>query len=160
MKPEIIKQDGKLIFRAVQTIDAAVTSCFKLVSTTEGLKKWFAELEIGRLSADGYLLFNMTDTEKIEMPILEFKENVALGFSWDNDAVYFRFVPLSENETQLIFTEEINQVTDHTPRDLAGWTICLDAFKKALEGEEFIFDKAYSDVLYEEYRKKIMDAAN
>ncbi|WP_088810207.1 MULTISPECIES: ATPase [unclassified Listeria] len=160
MKPEIVKQGDKLIFCAVQTIDAPMTSCFELVSTTEGLGKWFAELEMGQLSADGYLLFKMTETEKIEMPILEFEENVALGFAWDNDAVYFRFAPLSENETQLIFTEEIVQVTDHTPRDLAGWTICLDAFKKALEGEEFTFDKAYSDVLYEEYRKKLVEWLN
>lgn len=160
MEPEFVKQGDKTIFRMKARINNGVASCFKLVATTAGLQKWFGELEMGELSATGYLLFHMTETEKIKMPILEFEENAALGFAWDNDAVYFQFVPLSENETQLIFTEEITQVTEHTPRDLAGWTLCLEAFKKAAEGESYTFDKAKFEVLYRDYQKKLVDAAN
>ncbi|OMP67852.1 hypothetical protein BTO28_05030 [Domibacillus epiphyticus] len=51
--------------------------------------------------------------------------------TWAKDVV--RFELYSEQEgCQLVFIEKIHTITNHTPKDLAGWHVCLVVIKSVI----------------------------
>lgn len=59
---ELIKksESGGAVVSFEVEISAPIQEVFALLTTNDGLAKWFNELEVGELGADGYLLFIMT----------------------------------------------------------------------------------------------------
>lgn len=65
MNESICKRDnGGAVVNFELEINATKAEVFALLTTNAGLAKWFNELEVGELGADGYLLFVMTPEEK------------------------------------------------------------------------------------------------
>ncbi|MEK4672962.1 MULTISPECIES: activator of Hsp90 ATPase 1 family protein [Bacillus] len=90
----------------------------------------------------------------INIDILECQLNSVLEFTWDKDRVRFE-IHNEENGTLLLLKEYIHELTDHTPRDVAGWHICLNLFSFVLEGEEKEFSKDEWQQWFEIYKDKI-----
>lgn len=118
------RDDDMTIVSFEVEISAPIQEVFALLTTNTGLAKWFNELEVGELGADGYLLFVMTPEEKITMPIRAFEPNQKLAFEWDQDEVTFELNKITANKTRLTFTEQLTTITEHSPRDISGWHIC------------------------------------
>ncbi|HAA0651041.1 SRPBCC family protein [Listeria innocua] len=136
-------------------ISATKADVFALLTTNEGLAKWFNELEIGELGASGHLLFIMTPEEKITMPIRAFEPNQKIAFQWDQDEVAFELNEIAVNKTKLIFTEQLTTITEHSPRDISGWHICLKKLQASAEGKIYDFNKAEFETLFAKYQKEL-----
>src|SRR5690606_26204880 len=91
---------------------------WEYLTVNEKLKLWFYELEIETLRKGGRILFDMGSGTYEFMEITKFVPQVELEFTWGQDSVHFELIKTNVG-CQLVFTERINQVTDHTPRDLA-----------------------------------------
>lgn len=138
------RDDDMTIVSFEVEISAPIQEVFALLTTNTGLAKWFNELEVGELGADGYLLFVMTPEEKITMPIRAFEPNQKLAFEWDQDEVAFELNEITANKTRLTFTEQLTTITEHSPRDISGWHICLKKLQASAEGRYTISTKRSS----------------
>lgn len=56
--------------------------------------------------------------------------------------------------THLVFKETIGSVTNHTPRDVTGWHICLNVIETILANEELPDGQAAYNELYPIYKEK------
>lgn len=130
------RDDDMTIVSFEVEISAPIQEVFALLTTNTGLAKWFNELEVGELGADGYLLFVMTPEEKITMPIRAFEPNQKLAFEWDQDEVAFELNEITANKTRLTFTEQLTTITEHSPRDISGWHICLKKLQASETGRD------------------------
>ncbi|EAF0391487.1 SRPBCC family protein [Listeria monocytogenes] len=147
------RDDGVTVVSFEVEISASIQEVFALLTTNAGLAKWFNELEVGELGADGYLLFIMTPEEKITMPIRAFEPNRKLAFQWDQDEVAFELNEIAAEKTKLTFTEQLTTITEHSPRDISGWHICLKKLQASAEGKIYNFDKAEFETLFAKYQK-------
>ena len=128
----------------------SVEQVWAMLTENEKLEKWFSELRIDDLREGGFIKFDMQDGTFEEMEILELKMYSILEFTWDKDIVRFELHPESEG-CHLILIEKINTITDHTPRDLAGWHVCLDVIEALLEGKTIQNRKAEWEKWYPKY---------
>ncbi|EAE6002518.1 SRPBCC family protein [Listeria monocytogenes] len=147
------RDDGVTVVSFEVEISAPIQEVFALLTTNAGLAKWFNELEVGELGPDGYLLFIMTPEEKITMPIRAFEPNRKLAFQWDQDEVAFELNEIAAEKTKLTFTEQLTTITEHSPRDISGWHICLKKLQASAEGKIYNFDKAEFETLFAKYQK-------
>lgn len=148
----IEKQEDKYIATFVQEIHSAKKSVWDILTVNSQLKKWFSELEIETLQVGGRILFDMQDETYEMMEILEVETESVFSYTWDRDAVKFI---LEENNgiTTLTFIETINNRTNHTSRDLAGWHCCMVKIKDLLEGTE-------TPLVWEEFNRQYMNVLN
>ncbi|EAE8347513.1 SRPBCC family protein [Listeria monocytogenes] len=146
--------DGAIVNFELE-ISATKAKVFALLTTNAGLAKWFNELEIGALDVDGYILFVMTPEEKITMPIRAFEPNQKFAFEWDQDEVAFELIEISAEKTKLIFTEQLTTITEHSPRDISGWHICLKKLQASAEGKIYDFNKMEFETLFVKYQKEL-----
>lgn len=130
-----------------------VEEVWSYLTNNEKLSKWFSELRVDELREGGVIKFDMGDGTFDELAILELKENSVLEFSWWNDTVRFELSKES-NGCLLRLVEKIHTLTDHTPRDLAGWHVCLDVIEALLDGTSIIREDEWK-IWYEKYVKEI-----
>ena len=123
------------------------------LTDNEKLPNWFSELRVDELREGGVIKFDMGDGTFDELSILELEINSVLEFSWWVDTVRFELFQESEG-TLLRFIENIHTITDHTPKDLAGWHVCLDVIEALLDGRT-IERKEEWKIWYERYAKEI-----
>ena len=120
---------------------ASVEDVWEMLTDNEKLKLWFPELEFVTLKAGGVLRFNYPDGESEEMMVLDVESPSYLSFTWDINTVTFELQPLENNtQTEVNFTEWLAEITDHSPRDVTGWMVCLNVIAYLLEGKE-LFDR-------------------
>ncbi|MEH7178721.1 SRPBCC family protein [Neobacillus vireti] len=131
----------------------SVAEVWSYLTDNEKLPKWFSELRVDELREGGVIKFDMGDGTFEELTILELKLHSVLEFTWWPDTVRFE---LSEEPDgcSLVLIEKINNLTDHTPRDLAGWHVCLDVISALLDGRT-IERKDEWEIWYEKYVKEI-----
>ncbi|QCJ40651.1 SRPBCC family protein [Bacillus sp. S3] len=103
------------------------------LTENEKLAKWFNELRVGDLSEGGFMRFDMQDGTFEELAITELKLYSVFQFSWWADTVRFELFPDSDGY-KLVLIETIEKMTDHTPKDLAGWHVCLDVIEALMDG--------------------------
>lgn len=107
------------------------------ITENDKLQKWMSNLEIIDLRKNGEMHFNMNDgTDAYEtIAITDYAENETLEFDWGTDTVRFE---LSSNDegTFLLLVETLQELTEHTPKDLAGWHICLNLLTDLLDKKE------------------------
>ncbi len=156
MQIEWAKNGAGVRYQAIVLLETDLAASWRLLSTTEGLRSWFPELSVAEFKVGGSLAFNSTNTEQIAMPIYQLQQESELGFGWARDRVHFALSEETrDGTTKLIFTEEVQNVTSHTPRDLAGWYMCLQRMQQVSRGEDTTFDQALFDRLFEEYQAKL-----
>lgn len=114
-------------------INYPVDEVWSYLTENEKLQLWFPELEIGDLENDGRIHFDLQDGTYETMDILEVNRERVFAFTWDKNSVRFELEANSFG-CRLVLKEYLNEVTDHTAKDLAGWHICLDVIEALLDG--------------------------
>lgn len=137
----------------------SIDTVWKAITTNENLQKWMSNLEIIELRQHGKIHFNMndgTDTYE-EIAITDYAKKQVLEFEWGQDRVRFELSP-TDNGSLLRLIETLQELTDHTPKDLAGWHICLDLLSDLLNGVEHqSFPMENWQQRFNEYKKLIDD---
>ncbi|KAB2332092.1 SRPBCC family protein [Cytobacillus depressus] len=136
MLATIQKSETGYIARFERNLEHPVKDVWSMLTNNEKLEQWFSELHIEDLRKGGFIKFDMQDGTFEEMEITELVLNSVLEFTWAEDIVRFELYP-EGNECLLVLIEKINKITDHTPRDLAGWHVCLDVIHALLDGRSF-----------------------
>lgn len=157
MLAEIEKRGILIKARMVRLWKYPVEEVWSWLTENDKLQQWFSSLQIEELKQGGRIRFDMQDGTFEEMEILAYEENAILEFTWGQDQVRFELTPHGEG-TQLVFTEVLNEVNDHTPKDLAGWHVCLDVMEALLEGQPVDFREDDWRQRYEEYKALLEEA--
>ncbi|MFE7376585.1 SRPBCC family protein [Bacillus cereus] len=156
MIAEIRKLTDGYIVKFERQFPYTAEEVWSVLTENSKLKKWMSNLQIESLNTGGIIKFDMMDGSFINIDILECQLNSVLEFTWDKDRVRFE-IHKEENGTLLLLKEYIHELTDHTPRDVAGWHICLNLFSCVLEGEEKEFSKDEWQHWFEIYKDKIRE---
>lgn len=134
MIASIEKTGEKYVARFERNLDHSAKEVWAWLTENEKLSQWFPELRVGELREGGYMTFNMPDGSVEKLQITDFVNRSLLEFSWWEDNVRFELNPRA-NGCTLTLMETINMITDHTPKDLAGWHVCLDMIGALLDGK-------------------------
>jgi uncharacterized protein YndB with AHSA1/START domain len=118
------------------------------------LPQWFFELQVEELREGGLIKFDMQDGTFEEMTILELKTNSVLEYTWGEDIVRFELKQEREG-CCLYLIEKMNTITNHTPKDLAGWHVCLEVINALLDGRTIESRKDEWEKWYEKYVQKL-----
>lgn len=133
MLATIQKSGTGYIARFERLLNHSVENVWSMLTDNEKLKKWFSELRVEDLRKGGIISFDMQDGTFEEMVITELEMNSVLEFTWAEDIVRFELFPNADG-CLFVFSEKINKITNHTPKDLAGWHVCLDVIRELLDG--------------------------
>ncbi|HFU7086027.1 TPA: SRPBCC family protein [Bacillus cereus] len=156
MIAEIVKLTDGYIVKFERQFAYTVEEVWSVLTENSKLKKWMSNLQIENLKTNGVIKFDMMDGSFINIDIIECQQNSVLEFTWDKDRVRFE-IHKEDNGTLLLLKEYIHVLTDHTPKDIAGWHICLDLFSAVLEGEEKEFSKDKWQQWFEIYKDKVLE---
>ncbi|MFK4330487.1 uncharacterized protein YndB with AHSA1/START domain [Bacillus sp. RC240] len=151
MLAEIEKQTDGYIVKFERQFSYTIEEVWSVLTENSKLKKWMSNLQIENLKTGGIIKFDMMDGSFLNIDILECQLNSVLEFTWDKDRVRFE-IHKEENGSLLLLKEYIHELTDHTPKDIAGWHICLDLFSSVLEEEEKEFSKNEWQQWFEKYK--------
>lgn len=146
----IRKTQDTYVARFERHLKHSAEDTWSLLTENDKLKKWFSELEVDDLREGGIIKFNMQDGTFKELEIIELKLHSVLEYTWGEDRVRFELYPEASG-CRLILIEKMNKITDHTPKDLAGWHVCLDVFQALLENRTVESRKKEWEKWYEEY---------
>ncbi|RAN90241.1 activator of Hsp90 ATPase 1 family protein [Bacillus sp. SRB_28] len=158
MLAEIEKQTDGYIVKFERQFSYTIEEVWSVLTENSKLKKWMSNLQIENLKTGGIIKFDMMDGSFLNIDILECQLNSVLEFTWDKDRVRFE-IHKEENGSLLLLKEYIHELTDHTPKDIAGWHICLDLFSSVLEEEEKEFSKNEWQQWFEKYKDKIQEVS-
>ncbi|MED0973301.1 MULTISPECIES: SRPBCC family protein [Bacillus cereus group] len=150
----INKQSNEYVVQFDRHFPYTIEEVWSVLTDNNKLKKWMSNLQIEDLCTGGIIKFDMMDGTFINIDILECQINLVLEFTWGKDRVRFE-IHKKENGCLLLLKEFIHELTDHTPKDIAGWHICLDLFSSVLEGEEKEFSKDEWEYWFNKYKVKI-----
>ncbi|MED3127208.1 SRPBCC family protein [Bacillus wiedmannii] len=151
----IDKQGNEYVVQFERYFSYSIEEVWSVLTENSKLKKWMSNLQIESLKTGGIIKFDMMDGSFINIDILECQVNSVLEFTWDKDRVRFE-IHKEESGTLLLLKEYIHVVTDHTPKDIAGWHICLNLFSSVLEGEEKEFSKDEWQQWFETYKVRLL----
>ncbi|MBT2688708.1 SRPBCC family protein [Bacillus sp. ISL-47] len=138
----------------VRNLEHPREKVWEMLTDNNQLKKWFPELQADELKKGGAFKFDMGDGSFEEMEILGFEQLAILEYTWGDDIVRFE-LDEENGRTKLKLIEKINEITDHTPRDLAGWHVCLDVISRLLDGNSIGSRKEEWEKWYEEYKTAV-----
>ncbi|MGE6343599.1 SRPBCC family protein [Bacillus mycoides] len=155
MLAEIEKQTDGYIVKFERQFSYTIEEVWSVLTENSKLKKWMSNLQIENLKTGGIIKFDMMDGSFLNIDILECQLNSVLEFTWDKDRVRFE-IHKEENGSLLLLKEYIHELTDHTPKDIAGWHICLDLFSSVLGGEEKVFSKDEWEYWFDNYKVRLM----
>ncbi|AZU60033.1 SRPBCC family protein [Neobacillus mesonae] len=133
-----------------------VEEVWSWLTENEKLAKWFNELRVCELQEGGHMTFDMQNGTLEELPIYEFKMYSVLEFSWWADTVRFELAPEKEG-CKLTMIEKLAEITDHTPKDLAGWHVCLDVIEALMDGRTIERMEEWKK-WYEKYKEAVGEA--
>ncbi|WP_054025106.1 SRPBCC family protein [Bacillus sp. FJAT-28004] len=148
-------QDGYTV-RFERNLKHDAGSVWSMLTDNEKLATWFPELRVADLREGGLMTFDMQNGEYEEMEIIAFERLSVLEYTWAEDAVRFELFPEPEG-CRLVLIEKITKITEHTPRDIAGWDVCLDVIEALLDGRTIASRK---DVWKMKYNKYVQAFAN
>jgi len=142
-------EDG-YVARFERHLKHSVEKVWSSLTENDKLKKWFSELQVEDLREGGIIKFDMQDGTFVELKIIELQWHSVLEYTWGEDQVRFELYPESDG-CRLILIEKINKITGHTPKDLAGWHVCLDVIQALLDERPFGSRKTEWEKWYEAY---------
>ncbi len=135
MLATIQKQQNNFVVKFNRPLSHSVEAVWAVLTENEKLQKWMNNLEIIDLRKNGKIRFNMNDgtDASMEITITDYVESEVLEFDWGKDTVRFELSPTSSGSI-LVLVESIGELTEHTPKDLAGWHVCLNMLSDLLNG--------------------------
>lgn len=114
------------------------------------MNKWFSELHIEVLKKGGLITFNMGDGTFEELTITDYEPHGVLEYTWGDDIVRFELQKKADG-CRLVLKEKLHTITNHTPKELAGWHVCLEAIQALLDGQTIDSRKEIWKSWYEKY---------
>ncbi|KOY14312.1 SRPBCC family protein [Paenibacillus xylanivorans] len=132
----------------------SVEEVWSYLTENEKLAKWFTELQVEELREGGSIKFNMPDGTFLVLQILDFVPYSVLEYTWAEDRVRFELYPESDG-CRLLLIETIHAITSHTPKDLAGWHVCLNVIEALLDGRTLESRESEWKIWYEKYQKHV-----
>jgi len=153
MLADLQKGEYGYIARMERHLKHPVEQVWSTLTENDKLAQWFPELRVKDLREGGTMIFDMQNGTFEEMVISDCKELAVLEYEWGEDRVRFELAPDSAAECRLVFLERIKNITDHTPKDLAGWHVCLDVIEAQLDGRTLESRKQEWEKWYESYKK-------
>ena len=131
-----------------------IEKVWAVLTENDKLKIWMSHLEIVDLKKDGLIKFHHNDGSDRyeEMKITDFVDSAVLEFEWGADIVRFELQTLGDG-CLFILKEFISELTDHTPKDLAGWHVCLNMFEAVLENKTLGHPENEWEKWFEEYKE-------
>ena len=132
MTAEITRTENGYLATFDRKLSYRPEKVWQMLTDNEKIHQWFAGLQIEEPGKGGYLSFDMGNGEFEKMAITDFEPESQLGFEWGEDHVRFELIP-EGGGTHLRMLESIPTLTNHTPRDLAGWHVCLDVLEALLD---------------------------
>ncbi|OZU89145.1 activator of Hsp90 ATPase 1 family protein [Virgibacillus indicus] len=135
----------------------SIDEVWSYLTNNDKLQQWFPELEIQKLEKGSEILFDMKDGNYEKMEILEVEPKSILAFTWDKNSVQFELAANSFG-CKLVFKEYLHEVTDHTPKDLAGWHVCLEVIQALLDGTTIRNRRSLWNRWYKKYQEAIEEA--
>jgi uncharacterized protein YndB with AHSA1/START domain len=156
----VIEQaEAGYIARFERHLKHSVEKVWASLTENDKLAKWFCELEVDSLCVGGIIKFTMPDGTFKQLEIIELKIYSVLEYTWGEDRVRFELYPEPDG-CRLLLIEKIIKITDHTPKDLAGWHVCLDVINALLDEKSIEFRKNEWKTQYEEYKQLIANYNN
>jgi uncharacterized protein YndB with AHSA1/START domain len=149
----ISKADNGYVARFERELQHSAQEVWSYLTNNEKLAEWFPELSVQELREGGIIKFDMQNGTFEEMKIIEVRAESVLEYTWAEDVVRFELYPKPEG-CSLVLIEKISAITNHTPRDLAGWHVCLDVIEALLDGRT-VDRKDEWKKRYEEYRNAV-----
>ncbi|GAA3403383.1 SRPBCC family protein [Paenibacillus hodogayensis] len=147
----VLQQTGDgYVARFERHLKHPVEKVWSFLTENDKLKKWFSELHVDELREGGVIRFDMQDGTFEEMKILDFRLHSVLEYTWGEDRVRFELYPEPDG-CRLVLIETITEITDHTPKDLAGWHVCLDVVEALLDDRTLDSRKKEWEARYKEY---------
>jgi uncharacterized protein YndB with AHSA1/START domain len=131
-----------------------VEEVWSYLTDNERLPLWFPELRAGELEFGGHMKFAMPDGNSLTMIISDYQPGSVLQFAWGTDQVRFELAE-EPGGCRLLLIEQITEIKDHTPKDLAGWHVCLDVVERLLDGVTTNSRKQEWEEWYEQYKQEI-----
>ncbi|OMD95063.1 MULTISPECIES: SRPBCC family protein [Paenibacillus] len=154
MLANIQKEDQYYVARFERQLKHSATEIWSYLTENEKLALWFSELKIEDLREGGLIKFDMQNGTFVDMEITVLQHQSIFEFTWAEDLVRFELYPNSEG-CLLVLNETLQTLTPHTPRDLAGWHVCLEVIQHLLEGTTLESRKDEWNKWYEQYREAI-----
>ncbi|WP_028594630.1 SRPBCC family protein [Paenibacillus assamensis] len=146
--------EGEHLARFERHLQHSVEEVWSILTENEKLAQWFSELRVDELRAGGFIKFDMGDGTFEELAITDLKTHSVLEYTWGEDRVRFELHP-TPNGCELVLLETIRTITDHTPKDLAGWHVCLNVIHALLDGRVIESRTNEWKIWYEKYIKLI-----
>jgi len=157
MLSELRKADHGFIAQFERHYKHSIEEVWAYLTENEKLNRWFPELEVEELRQGGLIKFNMPDGTQLDMTILDMKFLSVLEYTWGEDRVSFELAA-EPGGCLLYLKETIQAVTPHTPKDLAGWHVCLDVIAALLNGT--VMDRKREwERMYEQYIQAVEKTA-
>ncbi|WP_026905924.1 SRPBCC family protein [Paucisalibacillus globulus] len=136
MLAKIEKQSNGYIVTYNRQLEQPQKVVWEMLTNNDKLSLWFNELRIiEHNQGGGYLNFDMGDGTYEKMDITDYQEYNVLEFTWGDDLVRFELIDQG-NRCNLLLIEKVTKLTEHTPKDLAGWHVCLDVIAMILDKKE------------------------
>lgn len=157
MLAKINKSGGTPVAVFTRQLYYSVDEVWSYLTENSKLQQWFPELEIQELKKDGNILFDMQDGNYERMEILEIDPKRTFAFTWDENSVRFELAANSFG-CKLVFKEYLHAVSDHTPKDLAGWHVCLEVIQALLDGTTIRNRRSLWNRWHLAYQKEIKQA--
>jgi uncharacterized protein YndB with AHSA1/START domain len=147
----VVQQDefGTTV-RFERNLKHSVEKVWSYLTDNDKLTQWFSELKVEDLRQGGRMTFDMQDGTFEEFEITDYRELSVLEYTWGEDRVHFELHPEAEG-CRLVLIETITNITDHTPKDIAGWDVCLDVIEALLQGRTLESRKDAWSEKYEQY---------
>lgn len=127
MLAEIEKQTDGYIVKFERQFSYTIEEVWSVLTENSKLKKWMSNLQIENLKTGGIIKFDMMDGSFLNIDILECQLNSVLEFTWDKDCVRFE-IHKEENGSLLLLKEYIQELTDHTPKDIVKLAYLFRSF--------------------------------
>lgn len=162
----IFKKRGELLLATIKQVNDGYTAQFdrhfkhsvemvwEMLTENDKLKLWFPELRIKELWEGGRIEFDMQNGNFEEMMITSYSPKTILEFTWADDLVHFELYEESEG-CHCILKEKMRTITEHTPRDLAGWHVSLEVISALLDGRRMEGRKQEWEKWYEQYKAAV-----
>ncbi|MFC7684816.1 SRPBCC domain-containing protein [Ureibacillus sp. GCM10028918] len=161
MLAKIYKDDTGYTAEYEHVYKVSSESVWSSLISNENFKFWMEHLEITDLSKGGNINFHYNDgsgtIEKIS--ITHYVEGKVLQFEWGEDTVRFEISP-NNTGSQLTMKQFLTNLTDHTPKDLAGWHVCLLHFDNVVTGESHLIAEDEWEKWYVEYKLLVNNLDN
>jgi uncharacterized protein YndB with AHSA1/START domain len=154
MIAEINKVEQGCIVRFERQLTHSLEETWSWLTENEKMTQWFPELQIVELREGGFLQFDMQNGNVDKLVISELKLHSVFEFDWWGDTIRFELYQESEG-CKLVMKETIKQITNHSPKDLAGWHVCLDVIEALMAGRTFEWRMEKWKEWFEQYKQAI-----